>query len=100
MYIRDVAPFISILIEFADKRRSWQHVQLDLLYTVDRPRIILHAELSSWCLERVSMSIPPDNIPRPFRPETISGMTITSPIRQDREARYFRMIFFPRQGVF
>lgn len=47
--------FISILVEFADKRRSWQHVQLDLLYTIDRPRIILHAELSSWCLERVSI---------------------------------------------
>lgn len=57
MYICDVIFFISILIEFADERRSWQRVQLDLLYTVDRPRIILHAELSSWCLERVSMSI-------------------------------------------
>lgn len=68
MCICDVALFISILIEFADKRRSWQHVQLDLLYTVDRPRVILHAELSSWCLERVSMSIPCDNIPRPFPP--------------------------------
>jgi len=51
----DITLFISIPIEFADKRRYWQHVQLDLLYINDRPRIILHAELSSWCLERVSM---------------------------------------------
>mgnify|MGYP004592522163 CR=1 FL=1 len=43
------------LVKFADKRRSWQHVQLDLLYTIDRPWLILHAELSSWCLERVSI---------------------------------------------
>jgi len=55
MYIRDITVFISIPIEFADKWRYWQHVQLDLLYTIDRPWIILHAELSSWCLERVSM---------------------------------------------
>lgn len=46
--------FILTPIEFTDERRSWQHVQLDLLYTIDRPWIILHAELSSWCLERVS----------------------------------------------
>ena len=43
------------LVKFADKRRSWQHVQLDLLYTIDRPWLILHAELSSWCPERVSI---------------------------------------------
>lgn len=46
--------FLTVLVEFTDKRRTWQHVQLDLLYTIDCPWIILHAELSSWCLERVS----------------------------------------------
>lgn len=45
------------LVKFADKRRSWQHVQLDLLYTIDRPWLILHAELSSRCPERVSILI-------------------------------------------
>lgn len=45
------------LVKFADKRRSWQHVQLDLLYTIDRPWLILHAELSSRCSERVSILI-------------------------------------------
>lgn len=45
------------LVKFADKRRSWQHVQLDLLYTIDRPWLILHAELSSRCSERVSIFI-------------------------------------------
>ena len=55
MYIRDITVFISIPIEFADKWRYWQRVQLDLLYTIDHSWIILHAELSSWCLERVSM---------------------------------------------
>lgn len=45
------------LVKFADKRRSWQHVQLDLLYTIDRPWLVLHAELSSRCPERVSIFI-------------------------------------------
>lgn len=52
-----ITGFTWLWSNFADKRRSWQHVQLDLLYTIDRPWLILHAELSSRCPERVSIFI-------------------------------------------
>lgn len=65
MCIHDTASHIDS--GFADKRRSWQLFQLGLLYTIDRPWIILHAELSSWCLERVS-TFSLKNLPQFFRP--------------------------------
>lgn len=60
------------LVKFADKRRSWQHVQLDLLYTIDRPWLILHAELSSRCPERVSTFILDFRSPVPLLPRFYS----------------------------
>lgn len=75
-----ITGFTWLWSNFADKRRSWQHVQLDLLYTIDRPWLILHAELSSRCPERVSIFILDSRLSPPSRRLSLYSLLSSLPL--------------------
>lgn len=66
----------EVLLNFTDERRSWQLFQLDILYTIDRHRLLLHAESSSRCVKRVSATLSEFLPPPPPFSQSPSPITI------------------------